>query len=52
LPTTFVLGDEQVDRLRAAAGTAIRASPEFQRLLRDLGDGQRPAAAGSLQAPK
>jgi NTE family protein len=36
-PTSFVLSAEQVDRLRAAAGTAIRASPEFKRFLRDLG---------------
>ena len=37
LPTTFVLPDEAVDRLRAAAGTIIRDSPEFQRLLNDVG---------------
>jgi NTE family protein len=36
-PTSFVLPAEAVDRLRAAAGEAIRVSPEFQRLLRDLG---------------
>jgi NTE family protein len=36
-PTSFVLPAEAVDRLRAAAGTAIAASPEFQRLLKDLG---------------
>jgi NTE family protein len=36
-PTTFVLPDEAVDRLRAAAGTIILASPEFQRLLNDVG---------------
>ncbi len=36
-PTSFVLPDEAVDRLRAAAGTIIMASPEFQRLLRDTG---------------
>ena len=36
-PTTFVLPGETVDRLRAAAGTIILASPEFQRLLRDVG---------------
>jgi NTE family protein len=36
LPTSFVLTDEQVDRLRAAAGAAMRESPEFKRLLRDL----------------
>jgi NTE family protein len=32
-PTSFVLPDEAVDRLRAAAGTIIMDSPEFQRLL-------------------
>jgi NTE family protein len=36
-PTTFVLPPEAVDRLRAAAGTIISASPEFQRLLNDVG---------------
>jgi NTE family protein len=37
LPTTFVLPDESVDRLRAAAGKLMLDSPEFQRLLRDVG---------------
>ena len=37
LPTSFVLPDDAVDRLRAAAGSVILASPEFQRLLRDAG---------------
>jgi len=36
-PTSFVLPAEAVDRLRAAAGTIIQASPEYQRLLRDIG---------------
>ena len=36
-PTTFVLPPEAVDRLRAAAGTIIMDSPEFQRLLKDVG---------------
>jgi NTE family protein len=36
-PTTFVLPPEAVDRLRAAAGKIIAASPEFQRLLKDAG---------------
>ena len=37
LPTTFALSDAAVDRLRAAAGKIILASPEFQRVLRDAG---------------
>ena len=36
-PTSFVLPPEAVDRLRAAAGTIILASPEYQRLLKDVG---------------
>lgn len=36
-PTTFVLPDEAVDRLRAAAGTILADSPEFKRLLKDVG---------------
>jgi len=36
-PTSIVLPAEAVDRLRAAAGTIILASPEFQRLLKDVG---------------
>ena len=36
-PTSFVLPAEAVDRLRAAAGTAIQASPEIKRLLKDVG---------------
>ena len=37
LPTSFVLKDEEVDRLRAAAGKIIADSPDFQRLLNDVG---------------
>ena len=37
LPTSFVLPPEAVDRLRAAAGQVIMASPEFRRLLTDVG---------------
>jgi len=37
LPTSFALPDEAVDRLRAAGGSILLASPEFQRLLRDVG---------------
>ena len=36
-PTSFVLSDEAVDRLRAAAGRIIADSPEFKRLLKDVG---------------
>jgi NTE family protein len=37
LPTSFVLPPEAVDRLRAAAATIIRESPDFKRLLKDAG---------------
>lgn len=37
LPTSFSLPPEAVDRLRAAAGKIIMASPDFQRLLKDVG---------------
>ena len=37
LPTSFVLKSEEVDRLRAIAGTLLRQSEEYQRLLKDLG---------------
>ena len=57
LPTSFVLPDEAVDRLRAAAATIITASPEFQRLVKEVGativtgagtdrDNAHPGAAG------
>ena len=36
-PTSFVLPAEAVDRLRAAAGKIILESPEFHRLLKDIG---------------
>lgn len=36
-PTSFALPAEAVDRLRAAAGKIILDSPEFKRLLRDVG---------------
>jgi NTE family protein len=37
LPTSFVLSSEAVDRLRAAAGSLVRSSPEFRRFLTDAG---------------
>ena len=53
-PTSFVLPAEAVDRLRAAAGTIIQASPEYQRLLRDIGvnvieEPPAPARATTVQ---
>ena len=50
LPTSFVLSDEAVDRLRVAAKNAILASPEVRRLvdngaLRMVGPGPRVGAA-------
>jgi NTE family protein len=46
LPTSFVLPAEAVDRLRAAAGRILMASPEFQRLLKSTG---ATIVAGSAQ---
>ena len=48
-PTTFVLEPEAVDRLRAAGGTIILESPEFNRLLKDIGATlvAQPAATAS-----
>lgn len=45
LPTSFVLPDEAVDRLRAAARTLILDSPDFQRLLKDTGSRITPLPA-------
>jgi len=53
LPTSLVLPDEAVDRLRAAANRIVLGSPEFQRLLRDAGASVTsgyPTAAGSTPA--
>ncbi len=53
LPTSFVLPSDAVDRLRAAAGTIIRASPEFQRLLKSAGAtlAVDPAPSGGQAKP-
>jgi NTE family protein len=47
-PTSFVLPAEAVDRLRAAAGTIIQASPEFQHLLKDAGAKIVPIPASAV----
>ncbi len=51
-PTSFVLPPEAVDRLRKAAGTIIAESPEFKRLLKDVGAKviAAPSASGSAAA--
>jgi NTE family protein len=52
LPTSFTLPAEAVDRLRAAAGTIILASPEFQRVLNDAGATLVPQPATSPAPPE
>ena len=49
LPTSFVLPAEAVDRLRAAAGTIVLDSPDFQRYLKDMGERiiKKPTPAGT-----
>jgi len=49
-PTSLVLPSEAVDRLRAAAGRIVLASPDFQRYLKDLGDRvvKTPTPAGKM----
>jgi len=42
LPTSFVLTSEAVDRLRAAAGEAIRASPYYHRLIEEMSRAKPP----------
>lgn len=37
LPTSLVLPDEAIDRLRSAAGTIISQSPEFRRVMKTIG---------------
>jgi len=53
-PTSFSLPAEAVDRLRAAAGTIIQSSPDFQRLLKDMGGAttaEPSGLAGAKAAP-
>jgi len=37
LPTSFVLSDEEVDRLRDMGALLLRTSPDYQRLVKELG---------------
>ena len=45
LPTSFVLPPEAVDRLRRAARTLVAESPEFARLMHEIGAQRVPASA-------
>jgi hypothetical protein len=49
MPTSVALSDEQVDRLRAAAAAAMRASSEYKRLLRDLAKSSPTATTARVQ---
>ncbi len=57
LPTSLFLEAPAVDRLRMAAGTVLRASPPFRKLVRDMSGGVEPLAlhdepkAGEKPAP-
>jgi NTE family protein len=44
MPTSWVLSDEQIDRLRAAAAEILRTSGEYKRMLQDIA--AKPAARG------
>jgi len=48
-PTSFVLPAEAVDRLRGAAGAIISDSPEFKRLLKDVGGAIVAVPAGTTR---
>jgi NTE family protein len=39
LPTSFVLEDDEVDRLREVGGRLLRASPVYQELLQKMAAG-------------
>ena len=47
LPTSFVLSDDQVDKLRALGGRLLRDSPAFQKLLSAIASGNTPASPGT-----
>ena len=50
LPTSFLLGDKDVDKLRAGAREILSESADFQKLLRDLGkESLSPKATGDTQ---
>jgi NTE family protein len=49
LPTTLVLAPEAIDRLRSVAGSVLRASPAYRRLLQALGAETAGTPAGGSQ---
>jgi len=42
LPTTLTLSEEAVNRLRVAGGRLLRESPQFQALIREMGQVRKP----------
>ena len=52
LPTSFVLPDEAVDRLRAAAATILLASPELREVLKEAGASIVDAPMSATQPAK
>jgi NTE family protein len=51
LPTSFALDDEQVDKLREIAGRLLRESPEYRKVLQELGGSPPAAPATSARSP-
>lgn len=51
LPTSFNLSDEAVDRLREAAKRILYNSPDFQRLVRDLGGSLPGSKSEPVRSP-
>jgi NTE family protein len=51
LPTSFVLSDEQVDRLRELAGRLLRESPAYRDMLKSLGERKAPAGTRAASMP-
>ena len=52
LPTSFVLPDEDIDRLREIAGRLLRQSADYEALVHDLGGSLRILARMNLPVPR
>lgn len=51
VPTSFLLSEESVDRLREVGGRLLRDSPEFQALLTDMASAGTGGASGKAESP-